>query len=115
LFIDIGQWKIPVEKGKEHKELIQKFVDYQRANRDEWPYREAYFYMMIGEDPSVESWIYIDIFDNTEDFERMEGTMNKVFEREPEVKAVFDRVFEIMVPDTWKTTQWTEVDEFRIE
>ena len=71
--------------------------------------------MTANEDLSIESWIYIDIFDNTEDFEKMESTMNKVFEREPEVKAVFDRVFEIMVPDTWKTKQWTEVDEFRIE
>ncbi|MFX1273251.1 MAG: hypothetical protein ACFFAX_16320 [Promethearchaeota archaeon] len=115
MFIDIGHWKISRENSEEFRNLASKFVNYQRATRDEWPYKEAYFYMMVTEDQSVESWKYIDIFDNTEDFEKMDGTMNKVFEREPEVKAVFDRVFEIMVPDTWKTIQWTEVEEFRIE
>jgi hypothetical protein len=115
LFIDIGQWQIPIENSKEHKELIRKFVDYQRANRDEWPYKKAHFYMMLSDDESVESWMYIDLFDSHEDFEKMDAVINKMLETNPDMKATFDRMFALQVPDSWKTTQWSEVDELHIE
>jgi hypothetical protein len=115
LFIDIGQWQIPVENSEEHRKLARKFVDYQRANRDEWPYKEARFYMMLSEDASVEFWMYIDFFDSPEEFKKMEAVINKMQETDSDMKTTFDRLFELQVPDSWKTTQWTEVDELRIE
>ncbi|MHA1948923.1 MAG: hypothetical protein ACXAAO_01535 [Candidatus Thorarchaeota archaeon] len=115
MFIDIGQWQIPVENSKEHRKLWPKLLDYQRKNRSEFPYKESRFYKMFSKDASVEIWMYIDIFDSPEEFRKMEGAINNMLETVPELKATFDRLLGMMVPDSWKTTQWTEAAEFRVE
>jgi len=115
LFLDIGLWKISKENSDEFRNLVHKFVDYQRSNRDEWPYKKAHFYMMRSDDESVESWMYIDIFDSHEDFKKMDAVINKMLETDPEMKTTFERMFALQVPDSWKTTQWSEVEELHIE
>jgi hypothetical protein len=70
---------------------------------------------MFSKDASVEIWMYIDMFDSPEDFKKMEGAINNMLKTEPELKAIFDRLLDMMVPDSWKTTQWTEAEEFRVE
>ncbi len=115
MFIDIGQWKIPIENSEEFRSLVLKFVNYQRDNREEWPYKNAHFYMMSSDDESVESWMYIDVFDSHEDFKEMDAVINRMLETDPDMKVIFDRMFALQVPDSWKTTQWSEVDELYIE
>ncbi|MFQ5834118.1 MAG: hypothetical protein ACE5H4_15545 [Candidatus Thorarchaeota archaeon] len=115
MFLDVGQWQIPVESSREHKEIVLKLLDHHRANPDEFPYKEAYFYKMPSEDASVESWMYIHIFDSTEAFLKMEDAQQRMLETEPELKAAMDRAFELMVSDSWRTTQWTRVQESRNE
>ncbi|MGD9382397.1 MAG: hypothetical protein PVI03_08130 [Candidatus Thorarchaeota archaeon] len=115
MFIDIGQWKISVENSEEFRDLVLKFVNYQRDNRDEWPYKKAQFYMMLSDDESVEFWMYIDVFDSHEDFKKMDAVINKMLETDPDMKATFDRMFALQVPDSWKTTQWSEVGKLHIE
>ncbi len=115
MFLDIGQWKISKENSEEFRNRVYKFVDYQRDNRDEWPYKKAHFYMMRSDDESVESWMYIDIFDSPEDFKKMDAVINKMLEKDPDMKTTFDRMFALQVPDSWKTTQWSEVEDLHID
>jgi hypothetical protein len=115
LFIDIGHWKIPKENSEEFRSLVHKFVEYQRNNREEWPYKKAHFYMMHNDDESVDPSMYIDIFDNLEDFKKMDAVINKMLEIDSDMKTTFERMFALQVPDSWKTTQWYEVEELHIE
>ncbi len=115
MFLDIGVWEISKENSEEFRNLVHKFVDYQRNNREEWSYKTAYFYMMRSNDESVESWMYIDIFDSHEDFKKMDAVINKMLETNPDMKTTFERMFALQVPDSWKTTQWSEIEELHIE
>ena len=115
MFLDIGLWKISKESSDEFRNLVYKFVDYQRDNREEWPYKKAHFYMMHSDDESIESWMYIDIFDSPEDFRKMDAVINKMLETNPDMKTTFERMFALQVPDSWKTTQWFEIEELHIE
>lgn len=115
MFLDIGLWEISKENSEEFRDLAHKFVDYQRNNREEWPYKKAHFYVMRSDDESVESWMYIDIFDSHEDFKKMEAVINKMLETNPDMKTTFERMFALQVSDSWKTTQWSEVEELHIE
>jgi hypothetical protein len=71
--------------------------------------------MKMSEDESIEFWMYIDLFDNLDDFKKMGDAINKMLGTEPELKATFDKLLGLMVPDSWKTTQWTEAPEFRVK
>ena len=115
MFLDIGLWKISKENSEEFQHLVHKFVNYQRKNREAWPYKKAHFYMMHSNDESVESWMYIDIFGSPEDFKKMDSVINKMLETDPDMKTTFERMFALQVPDSWKTTQWSEVKELHIE
>ena len=115
MFIDIGHWKISIENSEEFRNQVRKFVEYQRDTREEWPYKKAHFYMMHNDDESVDSWMYIDIFDHPEDFKKMDAVINKMLEIDSDMKTTFERMFALQVPDSWKTTQWSEVEELHIE
>lgn len=115
MFLDIGHWKISKENSGEFRNLVHKFVDYQRNNREEWPYKKAHFYMIRSNDESVEYWMYIDIFDSHEDFKKMDVVINMMLETDPDMKTTFEKMFALQVPDSWKTTQWFEIEELHIE
>ena len=115
MFLDIGHWKISKENSGEFRNLVRKFVDYQRNNREEWPYKKAHFYMIRSNDESVEYWMYIDIFDSHEDFKKMDVVINMMLETDPDMKTTFEKMFALQVPDSWKTTQWFEIEELHIE
>ncbi len=111
MILEIGTWQVSSEKRENHLEVVHQFLAVQRARRDEMHFKEARFYTMVDEETSVEHWMYIDFYENIEDSQKQWDLL----ERDEELKACLEKVLSQIVPDSLKTTRWTENNELRLE
>lgn len=63
---------------------------------------------MVDEESDVENWMYLDQYEHIEDFNGFLVAINKRMETDSELSSWRDEFLTIVVPDSWKTSQWTE-------
>ena len=68
---------------------------------------------MDDEDSSVENWMYLDLYERIEDFNGFVEAINKRMESDTDLGNWRDEFLSVVVPDSWKTSQWTE--EHRVD
>ena len=91
-------------------------LDYQKSHPEKIHYVKSRFYTMTEEDSSDEQWMFIDEYENREDFDK---TM-KTFNEDPELIKMSDEFFPkwdtLIVPKSRaKGEVWTEVEKLRVE
>ena len=111
MIIEVGTWQVPSENTEKHLELAKTLIALQRAKRDEMLYKEVRFYTKVDDETSVEHWMYVDFFENLEDCQKHWDML----EKDEELKAALESVMSQIVPDSLKTSRWTEKDELRLE
>jgi len=89
-------------------------MDYQRTNRDRFCYLRSRFFVLDAKDPTVETWMYIDDYEDQEAFNRMMETWESDVEI-AKLKAKFMKEFKsLRVPDSFKEEVWIEKPELGV-
>jgi len=116
LLVNIRRWRVPRENHKKQFELWNVMLDYQRSHPEKFHYLRSRFYTMSEEGSSEEHWVFIDEYENREDFDK---TM-KTFNQDPELIKMSDEFFikwdALIVPKSrTKGEVWTEVEKLKVE
>jgi hypothetical protein len=108
----MAQWQVLSEKSEEHLELLKQSVELQKNDRKLWCYKESRIFKIVGEDSSVETWMYLDLYEDFKDFEGFIEAINARFETDEKLQKWRENFMSVIYPESWTMTQWTE--EFRI-
>ncbi len=115
LLYDIGTWKVSKAKTEKFLEMMKRFVEWQKQNRKKFYYMRSTFGIVKDDNPSTETWTYVDEYKDQESFDKFE----KNFQWDSPENAGFLKLkteFEsLIVPDSYRCGRVTEKPELRIE
>jgi hypothetical protein len=104
----MAQWQVPSEKSSEHLELLKQSLDMQKNDRTLWCYKESRIFKMVDGEDSVETWMYLDLYENFKDFEGFVESINSRFETDTQLQKWREDFMSAINPESWTTTQWNE-------
>jgi len=114
LLYDIGTWKVSKVNARKFLEMMDRFVEWQKQNREKFYYTRSTFGIVRDDDPTTETWTYVDEYKDQESFDQFD----KSFQWDNPENAGFLKLkkeFEsLIVPDSYKCGRVIEKPELRI-
>ena len=121
MLINIVRWRVPKEKSGKHFEFWRWWTDWLRSHRSSHPekfyYTRSRLFTFTEEGSSEEDWMFLDEYENREDFDKQ----MKAVREDPELAKVikdecFPRWDAVIGPGSRKRGEvWTEVEKLRVE
>ena len=120
MLCDVTRWRVQASNSKKHMELWRAIMQHQRDNRQKVYYKRSRFYTMVDSESSEEHWMFIDEYENREEFDRT----YKAFNDQPDLpysddpaKAAQMREEKrsLTVPGSMKKELWIERPELAVE
>jgi hypothetical protein len=115
MLIDIGRWRILKKDRKKQSELWREMMDYQRSHPEKVFYIRSRFFTFTEKGSSEENWMFLDEYENREDFDRWMKTVRE----DPELTKLMDEFFPkwdaLIIPNSRKMEVWTEVEKLTVE
>ncbi|MFD4407697.1 hypothetical protein ACFWPH_33520 [Nocardia sp. NPDC058499] len=113
---EIAIMKYRVKKADHDRaiEVSRDYLDYEYAHPETFHYTSTRFYFMDAPDnPDEEVWMFIDWFDDFDDYENSLHTAQKVDLIAQEKRRAF---FSVVVPDSLTPRErWTEAERLRVD
>ncbi|MEA2071700.1 MAG: hypothetical protein U9O98_10485 [Asgard group archaeon] len=70
MIYEVGTWEVPIAKSKEHEEIIQSSIEFQRNNKEEFSYQRSQFFKSFSEDSQTEKWMFIDEYQDKKTYDQ---------------------------------------------
>jgi hypothetical protein len=114
LLINIVRWRVPKEQSEKHLEFLRWWMDWVKSHPQNISSR---LFTLTEEESSEENWMFLDEYEQREDFDR---TMKATREGTELAKVIKDKTFPkwdaVIVPGSRKKGEvWTEVEKLRVE
>jgi hypothetical protein len=94
--------------------MWREILDYQRSHPEKFLYSRSRILTLAEEEPSEESWMWIDEYEDRETYD----TMTKAIEEDPEVvrkKEEWHSIWDPMrIPGSVKTEVWTPKLDYQL-
>ena len=115
MLVNIVRWRVPKKDSEKQLEVWREIMDYQRSHPEKVFYVRSRFFTFTEKGSSEENWMYIDEYQNREDYDKL----NKTAHEDPELMKLVDKSYPrwdaLMIQGSWKSEFWTEVEELRVE
>jgi hypothetical protein len=110
----VGEWKVSDANAKKFLEMMSRFVEWQKQNSKKFYYTHSTFGILKSEDPSVETWMYIDEYKDQESYDKFIEDFRR---NNPEYAGFFklrDEFESLIVPDSYTCKVLIEKPELRV-
>jgi hypothetical protein len=115
LLVHIARWRVPKENSKKHLEFWGWWMDWLRSHPEKLHFTKSRLFTFTEEGSSEENWMYIDDYEQREDFDKQW----KAVDEDPELAKGEDeanrKLDAVIVPGSKKGDVWTEVEELKVE
>jgi len=114
LLYDIGKWKVSKANADKFLDMMHRFVEWQKQNRNKFYYTHSTFGIVKSKNPSEETWMYIDEYKDPESYERSNESFKS---SDPENAGFFrlkDEFASLIVPNSYTCARLIEKPELRI-
>ena len=110
----VARWQVSKANAKTHLEKIREIVEWVKQNRRLLYFTHSTYCILETEDPSVETWLNIDEYEDQESYDEFAKTFTRsspdwvgFFRVEEEVKS-------LLVPNSMTHEVFVEKPELRI-
>jgi hypothetical protein len=114
LLIETCRWRIAKENSEKHLEMWREILDYQRSHPEKYLYSRSRILTLAEEEPSDESWMWIDEYEDRETYNKM----MKAIDEDPEVvskkKEWHSKWDPMRIPGSVKTEVWTPKLDYQL-
>jgi hypothetical protein len=114
LLYDIGQWKVSRANTKKFLEMMNRFVEWQKQNRKKFYYTQSTFGIVKDDDPSMETWMYVDEYKDQESYDKFEESFQWSNPENAGFLKLKEEFASLIVPDSYKCARVIEKPELRI-
>lgn len=115
MFINTVRWRVPKENSKKQFEVWREMMDYQRAHPEKVYYIRSRFFTFTEKGSYEESWMFLDEYENREDFDKGMKTIKE----DPEFIKLRDEFFPkwdtLIIAGSRKHEFWTKVEKLKVE
>lgn len=116
MLVNIVRWRVRKEDSNKQFELWREMMDYQKSHPEKFYYTRSRFFTFAEEGSSEENWMFLDEYDNREDFDKWMKTVRE----DPEIVKLMDDFFPkwnalIISGSKKKGEVWTEAEKLRVE
>jgi hypothetical protein len=115
VFVNIVRWRVSKENSKKQFELWHEMMEYQKSHPEKVFYTKSRFFTFTEKGSSEEKWMFLDEYENREDFDK--GM--KAMKEDPEFVKLSDEFFPkwnaLIIAGSRRREVWTEVKKLRVE
>ena len=115
MFVNIVRWRVLKENSQKQFAVWREMMDYQRAHPEKVYYVRSRFFTFTDEGSSEEHWMFLDEYEQREDYEKWMKTVRE----DPELLRLMDEWFPkwdaLIIPGSRKGEIWTEAEKLRVE
>jgi hypothetical protein len=114
MLINIGRWRILKKNSEKQFELWREMMEYQRSHPEKVCYIRSRFFTFTEKGSSEENWMFLDEYENREDFDKWMNTVREDPELAKLANEFFPKWNALIIPKSRKTEVWTEVEELTV-
>jgi hypothetical protein len=115
MLVNIVRWRVLKKDSENQLEVWREIMDYQRSHPEKDFYVRSRFFTFTEKGSSEENWMFIDEYQNREDFDKWMKTAHE----DPELMKLADKSFPrwnaLIIQGSKKSEFWTEVEKLRVE
>jgi hypothetical protein len=115
MFINIVRWRVPKENSKKQFELWREMMEYQKSHPEKVFYTRSRFFTFTEKGSSQEKWMFLDEYENREDFDKGMKTIREDTEFIKLLDEFFPKWDALIIAGSRKHEVWTEVEKLRVE
>jgi hypothetical protein len=115
MFINIVGWRILKKNSEKQFELWREMMDYQKSHPEKVYYIRSRFFTSTEKGSSEENWMFLDEYENREDFDKGMKTMHEDSEFTKLSEEFFPKWDALIISGSKKREVWTEVEKLRVE
>ncbi len=105
---------MPKANAEKFLEMMNRFVEWQKQNRGKFYYAESTFGVVRDEDPSTETWMYVDRYRDQESYDKFEASFNWSDPENAGFLKLKDEFASLIVTNSYKCARVVEKSELRI-
>ena len=100
--------------AKKFLEMMNRFVEWQKHNRKKFYYTHSTFGIVRDDDPSTETWMYVDEYKDQESYDEFEECFQWSNPENAGFLKLKEEFASLIVPDSYKCARVIEKPELRI-
>ena len=96
----VARWQVSKANAKKYLEKTRKIVEWVKQNRKLLYFTHSTYCILETEDPSVETWLNIDEYEDQKSFEEFAKTFTRSSQDRVDVFRVEEEVKSLLVPNS---------------